>query len=100
MRDHSTITMTPEQLLAAHDKFMSGSPLSDEEKRAADQISIAACFGVSAALTAPFDDAAPGAMLRAFLLALINPFHEDLDYLRADPASGAVERAKREEANG
>lgn len=34
-------------------------------------------------------------MLRAFLLALIDPMHPDLDYLRADPQAGIAAREGR-----
>ena len=40
-------------------------------------------------------NAAPIALLRAFLQALIDPLHPDLDYLRADPAAGAKAREGR-----
>ena len=104
MADNPILGMTPAQMLAVHDGFMSGKRLSDEEKLQADHVFTAAAFGAEAfdkaaahGLTA---DGAPVALLRAFLLALVDPLHADLDYLRADPASGAVERAKREEVNG
>ncbi|RRH70033.1 hypothetical protein [Falsigemmobacter faecalis] len=58
---------------------------------------LAACFAGAAheaALTSPLTaDGAPTALLGAFLTALIDPMSADLDYLRADPASGEAARS-------
>lgn len=63
---------------------------------------LAACFAAQAyevALASPLTaDGAPAALLRALLAALIDPMSADLDYLRADPASGAAARASAEGA--
>lgn len=64
----------------AHDRAMG--------RRALD----AAIFAAAACNAAPCDDSAPHALLRAFLTALIDPLHPDLDYLRAVPAAGAKAR--------
>jgi len=97
MADQPTATMTPQQLLETYDKFMAAEPITDAEKQVSDAVAVAACFGVSAYEAGMNAHHGTHAMLRSFLLALIDPLHPDLDYLRADPASGAVERAKREE---
>ena len=55
----------------------------------------AAIFAAEAQRAADDYDAAPIALMRAFLIALIDPLHPDLDYLRADPASGAAAREAR-----
>lgn len=92
--------LTPSQLLAAHERFMSGQPISLSEKTAADSVALAACFAATALNRAMTVESGIAALTRAFLLALVDPLHPDLDYLRADPASGAVERANRIAASG
>lgn len=83
------ITKTAKALLHNHDAFMAGQPCDEAiEKR----LSSAACFAAAAYDAAPMEDAAPAALTRAFLLALIDPLHPDLDYLRADPEAGAKAR--------
>lgn len=98
----STATMTPQQLLDCCEKFMSGERIAPEDQELHRAIFMAGAYGAQAfevaAVHGMTRDSAPYALLRSFLLALIDPLHPDLDYLRADPASGAVERAKREVA--
>ena len=93
----STATMTPQQLLEVYDKFMSAEPITDAEKEITERTALAAIFGAEAYEKGIDANQGTHAMLRSVLLALIDPLHPDLDYLRADPASGALERAKREE---
>lgn len=38
------------------------------------------------------------ALTRAFLLALIDPLSEDLDYLRGNPAAGPIAREERKQS--
>lgn len=97
MADQPTATMTPQQLLEVYDKFMAAEPITDAEKEISDAVAVASCFGASAYEAGMDAHQGANALLRSLLLALIDPLHPDLDYLRADPASGAVERAKREE---
>lgn len=87
MSDHP-----PSELLAAYDAFLSGAPITAGGEALARAVSLAACFAAAA-----YDNATPmghanHALARSFLLALINPAHPDLDYLRADPATGAAAR--------
>lgn len=100
----STATMTAEQLFDCCEKFMSGENIAPEDQGVHRAIFLAGAYGAQAFEVAAAQgmtrDSAPYALLRSFLLALIDPLHPDLDYLRADPASGAVERAKREAAHG
>ena len=99
MADSPILGMTPAQMLAAYDDFMSGKHISGDTERVAKAVSRAAAYASTA-----YDMGMGGgqdghALARSFLIALIDPLHADLDYLRADPASGAVERSKREQDN-
>lgn len=89
---------TPAQLLAAHDAFMSGAALSDDAKATANAVFRAATFAAQAfdlaASHGMTRDGAPGALLRAFMIALIDPASAELDYLRADPSQGDDLRAR------
>jgi len=84
--------LTASELLTAYDKFLSGAPISRADEATARTVAIAACFGVAAYDAQPNQETATNAMVRSFLLALINPAHSDLDYLRADPAAGDATR--------
>ena len=86
-------------MLRVWDTWVSGS--SDSDRDSAQRLATAASFAEQA-----FDHAhnninniiaarAPAAMFRAFLLALIDPLHPDLDYLRADQAAGEKARTDR-----
>lgn len=94
----STAIMTPQQLLDAVENF----GITPDSASPANSVLLAGAFAAQAfekmAAHAITRDSAPMELARTFLLALIDPLHPDLDYLRADPASGAVERAKREDA--
>ena len=85
--------LTASELLTAYDKFLSGAPISRADEATARTVAIAACFGVAAYDAQPNRETATNAMVRSFLLALINPAHPDLDYLRADPAAGDATRS-------
>ena len=90
----STAAMNPQQLLDALDQI--------GETDASNSVLIAGSFAAqafeAAVESAVTRDSAPMVLALSFLLALIDPLHPDLDYLRAVPASGAIERAKREVA--
>ena len=86
------ITVAARMMLENHDAL--GTPGYDGAL--GGRCLTAAVFAAQAARLAD-DDAAPLALLRALLTALIDTLHPDLDYLRADPASGA---AAREASNG
>ena len=90
----ATAHMTPVELLALHDKFMSGDPITKAERSIADSIALAAAYGSAAFMAGMDDDQGTHAMLRAFLTALIDPMSPDLDYLRMDPAAAIAARAK------
>lgn len=76
-------------MLQNHDACMDGAPCDNGLDR---HVTIAACFGAAAYEAAPCTDSGAHAMLRAFLLALIDPADPGLDYLRADPAAGEAAR--------
>ena len=78
-------------LLASYDAFLAGGPMDSESLERFAAVSRAASFG-AAAYERGYGDQSTHAMARSFLLALINPAHPDLDYLRADPKSGEVAR--------
>ena len=90
-----TAHMTPVGLLALHDRFMSGGSITEDEKRLADSIALAAAFGAEAFVRhAGCEGGATNALTYAFLTALIDPMSPDLDYLRMDPAAAIAARAK------
>lgn len=85
--------MTPAEMLALHNRMIGGDPVSDDERKAAERIVLAAAFGCQAFMQHRCcDGGATLAMLRAFLTALVDPMHPDLDYLRQDPAAAAAAR--------
>lgn len=92
------LDLTPREMLDAYDACMSGSAATDEQYAIAATLVTAACFSAQAFAMRDDFDMGASAMVRAFLLALIDPLHPDLDYLRSNPASGAVARAARGEA--
>lgn len=67
-------------MLKIYDGFMAGR---DVDMADAKTIALASAFAAQAFAVCTHRDAAPSAMTRAFLLALIDPMHPDLDYLRA-----------------
>ena len=91
--------LPPSELLHAYDAFMSGGPLAKGGEALANSVAKASAFAAAA-----YDDASPAshaahALARAFLLALINPAHHDLDYLRANPTTGRAARDAAERLN-
>lgn len=87
--------------LKALDGFMSGAEVTAEQKDLESKVTIAGSFAAAA-----YDHHLPKgggeyhALTRAFLLALIDPLHPDLDYLRSDPMAGKVLRDERAPAGG
>ena len=91
--------LPPSELLHAYDEFMRGCPLANGGEALASSVAKASAFAAAA-----YDDASPAgyavhALARAFLIALINPAHQDLDYLRADPKAGQAARDADERLN-
>lgn len=76
-----------QMMLEIHDGFMAGR---DVDMTDAKTLALASAFGAQAFAVCPMHDAAPSAMTRAFLLALIDPMHPDLDYLRAQNVARLV----------
>ena len=83
------ITVAARLMLDNYNAFWS---VQSYDKPFNDRVTLAAVYGVAAYEAAPCDDSGTAAMARALLPALIDPLHYDLDYLRADPASGAAAR--------
>jgi len=77
--------------LDSYDAFLNGDEMYPGEMERFEAVCNAINFG-AAAFQAGQGDQAAHAMGRAFLLALIDPSHADLDYLRAVPKSGEVAR--------
>lgn len=90
------IRLAAQRLLDAHDAFMRGEHMTPEQLADERRVRNAAIYGAAAFMAAPDQDHGAHASARAFLLALIDPLHPDLDYLRADPAAGQVARDARE----
>ncbi|MFG6081573.1 hypothetical protein ACEUZ9_002197 [Paracoccus litorisediminis] len=84
--------MSPAKLLEVYDRFTDGGPISPDERLQVDGIALAASFGSAAFLARMDDDQGTHAMMRAILLALVDPMHPDLDYLRSDPAAAKAAR--------
>jgi hypothetical protein len=74
-------------LHSINEAFMGGQPVDMD---AARRINIAASFGAQAYAVCPMPEARSSAMLRAFLLAMIDPMDPELDYLRAKNVARAV----------
>lgn len=87
MSDHA-----PSELLDAYDAFMRGGFIAQGGEAMARAVALASSFAAAA-----YEDASPAshaqhALARSFLLALVNPAHPDLDYLRGDPSTGKTVR--------
>ena len=76
-------------MLAISDGFMDGK--TGYDNAAARRLFRASSFGAQAFAICPVPDARASAMLRAFLVALIDPAQPDLDYLRAKNMMRVVE---------
>ncbi len=96
-------TMTPKEKLAelakaaleATDGFLASANLTPEQLELHNQVMMAGCYaGAAYDMYLPKSGGECHAVTRAFLIALFDTLHPDLDYLRDDPASGAKEREK------
>lgn len=88
MADYKTAAA---ELLKSHDDFLSAAPMDHDSIERSAAVSRAIRFA-AAAYDQGHGHQAMHAMGRSFLLALIDPSHPDLDYLRADPKSGEIAR--------
>jgi hypothetical protein len=88
MPDHKPAV---KELLDSYDAFLAAMEMDDADMERFHTVCAAINFG-AAAYEAGSGHQAAHAMGRAFLLALIDPAHPDLDYLRTDPKSGEVAR--------
>jgi hypothetical protein len=79
---------SPVAMLDAYDDFMGGGVNSELARKVAN----AAVFAAAAYEKHGGGDTGTHAMARSFLLAAMDPTHHELDYLRADPASGEAAR--------
>ncbi|WP_054304589.1 hypothetical protein [Gemmobacter sp. LW-1] len=74
------ITMAARQMLTNHDAFMMCEPCDKAMER---RVVLAACFGSEALAHGMCEGSGTNAMIRAILIALIDPMDPQLDYLRA-----------------
>lgn len=79
------------ELLDSYDAFLAAMHMEPADMERFDAVCAAINFG-AAAYQAGTGQQAGHAMGRSFLLALIDPAHPELDYLRASPESGEVAR--------
>ena len=85
-------------MLDAIDAFMSGRPLTAEQNELQDRVFKAGCYAAAAYdAHTPKGGGETYSLTRAFLMALIDPLNEELDYLRQDPSSGALARDERKQ---
>ena len=86
-----TVAEAAKGWLADYDGFMAGKDASPEARERIISLTTAATFAGAA-----YERGAGGseghALLRSFLIALIDPTQDALDYLRADPAAGQAAR--------
>jgi hypothetical protein len=75
-----TADRTALEMIAAFDHFLAGG---DGNHILALEVAAESMFGAMAYELALDRDQAATAMCRAFLIALVDPAHPDLDYLRA-----------------
>lgn len=80
--------ISPAAMLDLWDRSLSGTILTDPERQQVRQMVLAAAFGVAAYHIAMDTDEGAHAMMRAILLALVDPMHPDLGYLRAAAGAG------------
>lgn len=88
-----TVQEAAKVLLDTVDDFMSGKNLTEDQRELERTATVAGVFAAAAydAYT-PKSGGEIHALTRAFLLALFDPTHADLDYLRADPKAGQTAR--------
>lgn len=80
--------VSPAAMLDLWDRSLSGAALTAPERQQVRQMVLAAAYGVAAYHCAMDTDEGAHAMMRAVLLALVDPMHPDLDYLRAAAGAG------------
>jgi hypothetical protein len=84
------------KMLDAIEGFMGGKQLSAEQNNLQERVFKAGIYAAAAYDAHVPKSGGEGYILtRAFLLALIDPLHEDFDYLRSDPRSGEQARQAR-----
>lgn len=94
----NTARTVAKEMLDAIDAFTGGKKMTAEQTALEEMTFTAGCYAAAAyEAHAPKSGGEDLSLTRAFLLALIDPLHEDLDYLRVDPASGAARRKARME---
>lgn len=82
-----------QDMLDAVDAFMGGKELTEEQRELEKAATTAGAYAAAAYdAHIPKSGGECHALTRAFLLALIDPAHADLDYLRPDPATGVAAR--------
>ena len=86
-----TTDTTIKDALAAYDAFLRGDEVTETQKALADRVSLAAAFGAEAYERGIDASQGAHAMVRSTLLALVNPMHPDLDYLRANACGESAE---------
>lgn len=88
--------LTARELLKMYDDLMgTNRMLTAAERDAIHTLLGAACFAAAAYEASADRDAAPGAMMLAFLVALVDPMDARLDCFRADPEAAKASRETR-----
>lgn len=85
---------TAAELIKSHDDFLSAKEMTSDGVEQSRAVALASCFA-AAAYDRRHEHEAIDVLGRVFLLALVDPAHPDLDYLRADPKSGEIARLAR-----
>lgn len=70
------------EALDAYDAFFRGDKLTRKQKDLAKRVAVASAFGAAAYNRGIDPDQATHAMVRSVLVAIQDPMHSDLDYLR------------------
>ncbi|MFV1591185.1 hypothetical protein VWZ88_01295 [Phaeobacter sp. JH20_36] len=80
------------ELIETIDAYRAGEVRTEQARELHSAVFEAGIFAAQAFQVAPNGGADVVALARTFLIALSNPTDAQLDYLRADPAAGAVAR--------
>jgi hypothetical protein len=92
--------MQTKEILESVDAFMSGEALNLQQVEMSNSAFTAAAFAAAAyEAHTPKSGGECHALLRAFLLALIDPLHPDLDYLRERPDCADTARSAMDTIN-
>lgn len=89
------IRAAAQTILTRYDQHMGASPRPLDDDGAFYAIVSAIGFAGAAREHAADPYAGEATAFRALMLALIDPLHPELDYLRADPTSAAAARESR-----